>query len=170
MSAAQARRDVLQATSMETLANMPADPAPALADVMGASHGHVADWPASFLAEATPDNRDCQYNSLELAERALDFLFPWRKSSYPGRRKGFLALLPRSYTWGAVQHWMRGRAPMPADVSLSLADHLTKRAEAAFAIADGLRASADRQASEQRANGFCSVGADGKDRRGHWRR
>jgi hypothetical protein len=164
------RQDVLHASSVETLANMPADPSPAMADAMGATHGHIADWLASPLHTPISEKRDYQTFPTELEDRLLDYLCPQRKSRARGYRAAFLALLPRPYTWGAVRHWLKGRARMPANVALALADEMQKQIDEGRILADALHAYAAQQAAEQRVSGFCVVGADGRDGRGHWRR
>jgi hypothetical protein len=137
---------------------------------MGAPHGHISPWPASAVASAIPSNRDYSDPALQLPGRARNWFFPWYQLVYPGCNAGFLSLLPRPYAWQAVQHWMKGRRAMPADVARSLAEAVRTRVEIGLTLAADLEAYADRQASEQRPTGFCSVGADGKDKRGHWRR
>jgi len=137
-------------------------------DVMGATAGHIGAFPGSPLPKPIPEPDDYHGLSHELERRVLDYLYPQRKSKVRGFRASFLALLPRPYTWGAVRHWMKGRAPLPADVALCLAAHLSEQAGIGFALAAELRACGDRE--ERRASGFCEVDATGRDRRGHWHR
>jgi hypothetical protein len=154
---------------METLANMPADPAPALADVMGASHGHVDDWPASTVDAAIQVNRHYLTQSQECVISSVDWLAPWGKYTYPGRRAVFLASLPGPYSWQAVHHWIKGRRTFPVDVARAISRAIRIRIATGAAIADALDAYADSQIAD-RPRGFCVVGTDGKDKRGHWRR
>lgn len=96
------------------------------------------------------------------------WLFPWNGNAFPGRRKGFLSILPRAYTWQAVQHWQKGRRKCPPFVQRSIADLIRRRCAAGLLIADALEADADRQEAEpKRLGGFM---ADLEKPRGNFRR
>ena len=106
-----------------------------------------------------------------LADRAGDWLFPWTRETYPGLIRGFLAMLPRHYTWSAVRHWHAGRRRMPAASCRALADAIEARCRVGMEVAAALRVDADAQdAAPKRAYGCCAVREDGLDRRGGWKR
>lgn len=104
--------------------------------------------------------------------RVIHWCFQWADHDYPGRQKGFLALLPRSYTRQAMWTWRSGVRRMPAAVARSLADYIRSRCETGMQIVADLEAHADAiDAEPKRLKGACAVDAEtGRDRRGNWRR
>jgi hypothetical protein len=154
---------------LNTLANVGMNATPAPAAATDAPHSHIEPWPASTGDVAIPVNPHYLNLPQECATSAADWLAPWGKYAYPGRRAVFLALLPAPYSWQAVHHWMKGRRTFPVDVARAISRAIRTRIAAGAEIADALDAYADSQAVN-RPRGFCVVGADGKDKRGHWRR
>lgn len=80
----------------------------------------------------------------DLPFRAVSFLWPWTKRSYPGRHKGFLSSVGRPLTWGAVKHWKAGRNRLPAWAARAMAAQLGERGRMALALEAELLAHADR--------------------------
>jgi hypothetical protein len=100
------------------------------------------------------------------------WIAPWSRWDYPGRRRLVQALLPRAVTWGAVQHWYRGRRPLPADIATAWAQHIRSRCRRGNELADWLDdyAAASSGRLKRMTAGAAVVREDGRDRRGNWRR
>jgi hypothetical protein len=107
-----------------------------------------------------------------LCWRSLCWCFPWDTPLYPGRVRGFLALLPRSYTRQAVWLWCREKRRMPSASARAVADYIEGRCAEGLAIVASLREEADRMDAEpKRLVGVCAVDPEsGRDKRGNWRR
>lgn len=102
-----------------------------------------------------------------LIYRAIRWACPWTKADFPGLHRVALGLLPRAYTRQAIQHWQKGRAPTPPDVSEALAAHIESHCYAGLAIAAQLRAHAMSERGKlRRLTGFNVPRPDGTDRRG----
>lgn len=133
-------------------------------DAQAVDRDHAISGAPSLLSVPSGSNA-------ALCKLALCWLAPWSRSEYPGLRKVTLALLPRPYTWQAVQHWRTGRRELPADVAEALARQIEARALAGLALVTDLRSHAKWQdARPKRMVGCCVVREDGRDRRGNWRR
>ncbi len=75
-----------------------------------------------------------------LAGRVVAACFPWSVDDYPGRHRGFRAVLGDRVTWAYVRHWMAGRRPIPPWARAVLADYLRSRARVALELAAELDA------------------------------
>ncbi len=94
------------------------------------------------------------------------YLCPWLARGFPGRRASFLGILPRAYTWQAVQHWQKGRRRCPANVARSIAAAVRDKAERGLQLAAEHDAYADaEEARPKRRCGFLRVEEDGNFRR-----
>lgn len=109
---------------------------------------------------------DPKYTSGGLFERAGLWFWPWTVRNYPGKHRGFLALLCRPVTWQAVQHWLAGRTRLPSDIALGLADTIQRRCQAGLALAAELREYAAKAPNGKWNYGFVRVDeVTGRDKR-----
>lgn len=92
---------------------------------------------AAWYARSTVPAHRTSHGSL--AERVFLWHFPWTRKGYPGFRKGILAIIGRTVTWGAVAHWRAGRRKLPVDVAICLAENIEARAANGLALAQELR-------------------------------
>lgn len=76
----------------------------------------------------------------DLIGRVVAHLFPWTVEDYPGRHRGFRAVLGDRVTWAAVRHWISGRRPVSPWAAAILADYLEARSRAGLDLAAELRA------------------------------
>ena len=103
-------------------------------------------------------------------ERAVLWLCPWSKITFPGKRRFILSLLPRTVTWDSGAHWRRGG--LPADIADALADAIESRAKIGAELASELRqhAAAMRARPPQRYGWARVDESTGRDKRGNWKR
>ena len=73
-------------------------------------------------------------------EGALLAALPWTVWTYPGLRKGIIAILGKRASYGSIQHWRSGRRDPPQWACDLLADYLRGRAAAMLAAADEVQA------------------------------
>ena len=83
-----------------------------------------------------------------LAGRAIDCLWPYQKTRYPGVRSGVRLSLKVFITWDAVRHWMTGRARLPMWAAEALQVELRAKGEASLALAEELGAYLSSRARE----------------------
>lgn len=69
-------------------------------------------------------------------EGALLAALPWTVWTYPGLRKGIIAILGKRASYGSIQHWRSGRRDPPEWACRLLADYLRSRAAAMLEAAD----------------------------------
>lgn len=151
---------------MESQADRPKTPDQLEADERRARRPrNQARYPLrSYLPVTHPDD-------WSLSERAMRWCFPWSRHDYPGLRRGFLALLPRHYTWGAIKHWRFARCRFPVASAVAVEAHIRARCAAGLGIADALAAYIrEEEARPPRGLGLVVVGDDGRSKRGSWRR
>jgi hypothetical protein len=101
-------------------------------------------------------------------QAAAVWLVPWGYHAYPGHRRAVLEVLGNRVTWHAIRQWRkRGKWPDWAIEAMRAA--VSTRVVTGQALLEELdRALAGR--GPERREGFCVVQADGRDRRGNWRR
>lgn len=75
-----------------------------------------------------------------LASRVTACLFPWSVETYPGIKRGVLAVLGNRVTWRVVQFWQAEGRPIPPWARAILADYLRSRAAVALELAAELDA------------------------------
>ena len=125
---------------------------------------HTEPFSSLIDAQVLPVNSSLSYSLCR-------FLAPWEtKWHYPGRHRVILSAIPRITTWRAVQYWLAGTRPIPADVAREVARLARQKAAEALSLAEALEDHANRLEAARRPSGFCVVGADGNAKRGHWRR
>ena len=73
-----------------------------------------------------------------LAARAINYLWPYQKSRYPGIHSGTKSSLGVFITWQAIQHWMAGRAEMPLWAAEALLDQIRREVEVGRALQEEL--------------------------------
>ena len=103
-------------------------------------------------------------------QAALVWLLPWGYHQYPGFRRGSLQVLGERVTWAAVIKWgKRDRWPQWA-VRL-VRNAVAARVASGQALLDDLDGEiAIIEQTPVRNVGLCVIQADGRDRRGNWRR
>ena len=86
-----------------------------------------------------------------LADKAVTWLVPWDHWSFPGFRRGILAILGRSITWASVDNWRTCRKPMAPWAARVFSEAIRTRAMIGLQIADDLDAyAAEREAIPRR--------------------
>jgi hypothetical protein len=78
-------------------------------------------------------------NNATLAGAAIAHICPFTKLDFPGLRRGILALLGRSISWQATQHWRSGRTRLPPWAAERFATEIERRCREGEAIASELR-------------------------------
>jgi hypothetical protein len=122
---------------------------------------HTAKPPQSHVA-APHDH----YSAL--VDLALCWALPWPKRDYPGIHRGTQQLLGRHVTYGAIQHWRKGRRPPPLDLLVALRRHIHETVATGQQLVSELDSEiSKRQDEPRRLTGCCAIGSDGYDRRGH---
>ena len=69
----------------------------------------------------------------------IEMMAPTRKGNR-GRRRIVLESIGRKVTWGAVQHWMAGRARLPEDVAQRWIEWHRQEAEKHLQVANSMKA------------------------------
>ena len=96
-----------------------------------------------------------------LAMRAMDWLAPYSRRTYPGQHRTILSLLDFRVTFGAVRHWSHGRRSLPSWAARAWADAIESRSRRGLQLVDELRAHADKMdARPAPRHGFCAPGAN----------
>lgn len=67
-------------------------------------------------------------------ERAFRWALPWSVSSYPGLRRGILAILSNGWTYSAIVHWRHDRARVPILAVSRLRDYIAGRCEVGMSL------------------------------------
>ena len=70
--------------------------------------------------------------------RAADAALPWTLRTYPGFRKGVVAMFGGRASWDTIAHWRSGRREPPDWACQVIADYLRGRARAMLDAADAL--------------------------------
>ena len=77
--------------------------------------------------------------------RAADAALPWTLRTYPGFRKGVVAIFGGRASWDTIAHWRSGRRDPPDWAREVIADYLRGRAAAMLEAADALNEVARRR-------------------------
>jgi hypothetical protein len=112
-----------------------------------------------------------------LVARAIRWIIPWSRDTFPGLRAGIREVLGRpTIAWATVQGWRAGRSRISADDAERFAHFIRARSEHGLSIAGELEEYvAKRRAEPRRPRGFQvvrkrdgpgSIPRDGRNRRG----
>lgn len=127
--------------------------------------------PAAYERATLPLGVDNQPTKPKVARRRQDnpaavwlaivHLCPWLQKGFKGRRATILEMLPRAYSWQAVQHWQKHRRKCPPSVAIALAQAIRDRAQQGLALAEELEAYAvAEEARPKRLVGFMKRNAE----------
>jgi hypothetical protein len=101
--------------------------------------------------------------SESLFQRAIAHLLPWTIFSYPGIKRGSLAIFRDKAPYETTRHWRKGTRNPPQWAIDTLADQIEARSLAGLAIVAELRA---LEPKKHRPSGFTFVDPEtGKDKR-----
>jgi hypothetical protein len=91
-----------------------------------------------------------------LVARAIRWIIPWSRDTFPGLRAGIREVLGRStIAWATVQGWRAGRSRISADDAQRFAHFIRTRSERGLELATELEAyAAARRAEPRRPRGF----------------
>lgn len=102
-----------------------------------------------------------------LCARALMWLFPWTRRSYPGLHRACSGLAGGRVVYQSIHFWRTGKTPVPVWYAEILADTIEARVMSGDALLKELREYIEvKKATPRPIYGACAVWADGKDRRG----
>jgi hypothetical protein len=107
-----------------------------------------------------------------LVARAIRWIIPWSRDTFPGLRAGIREVLKRpTVAWATVQGWRAGRSRISADDAERFAHFIRTRSERGLALAQELEEyAAKRRVEPRRPRGFEIVrDRDGVVRDGRYR-